>query len=87
MIKLQLTKAERDYLEWNRGLTTDTYGNEVFCGLTAPESAELLDLRSQPKPIDSKKRDRRVFLNNKHEMARIAVVNAEIEARESGPKN
>jgi hypothetical protein len=87
MIKLLLSAAERDHLEWNRGLTTDAGGNEVFCGLTAEESAELLNLRSRPKPLDSKTQDRRIFLNNKHEMARIAVVAAEVEARHTGAKH
>jgi hypothetical protein len=86
MIKLQLSDAERRHLDENRGLTTDTDGNEIMRGLTAVESSELWTLR-RDRAYNSRSRHRRMELNARHEAARMSAVMAEIDARDAGLKH
>jgi hypothetical protein len=86
LIKLQLSDAERAHLDENRGLTTDLSGNEILRGLTSEESSELLTLRRE-RLRNSKSRDRRIELHEKHELARISAVVAEVDARSAGTKH
>jgi hypothetical protein len=83
--KLQLNDAERKHLRDNRGLMTDTDGNEIMRGLTAAESSELWTLR-RDRAYDSKSRHRRMELNARHEAARMSAVMAESDAKDAGPE-
>jgi hypothetical protein len=87
MIKLKLSTTERDHLEWNRGLTTDSDGDEILRGLNLAESVEYLDLTKRERPGDAKSRDRFLELHSRHEFARRSVIVAEVDARSIGPKH
>lgn len=87
MIKLLLSDAERSYLEWNRGLTTDTAGNETLCGLTVDEAIDYLNLLKRDRPGKSADRNRFLVLHDKYEFARRSIILAEIDARQAGPKH
>jgi hypothetical protein len=87
MTKLNLSTAERDHLEWNRGLTTNSDSDEILCGLNLAESVEYLDLTKRERPGDTKSRDRFLELHSRHEVARRSVIVAEVDARSSGPKH
>ncbi len=81
---MQFTEAERAYLNEMRMLSTDNDGNEVFVGLTLEESLEhykytRLGFSHQG---DMGILDRQVKLHEKHEGARLAVIGAEIAARD-----
>jgi hypothetical protein len=68
-----------------RGISTDTQGREILVGLTHDESQEYvvyLNARLANRQTSIEAGDRYVELNNKYESARLAVLGAEIAARE-----
>ena len=80
-------KDERAYLMEMRALTTDSCGQEIFVGLTHEESIFYANysrdsLRGTASPDDSEKY---LALNQKHEIARLAVIGAEVQLRVDNP--
>jgi len=75
---MKFTVDEREYLEDMRALTTDSNGAEVYAGLTAQESAEYYELTRLEKRSGRsfEDKERLLALNEKHELVRIAMVNA-----------
>src|SRR5664279_3267227 len=73
MTKLPLSASERAHRSEMRGLTTDAEGNETLQGLTAEESAELLNSYRNERPGSSANRDRRRLLQDRHEIARLSL--------------
>ena len=87
MTKLQISDGRRAHLEGNHGLTTDNDGNETMRGLTVAESIEYIDLTTGERARDSKSRNRRMELHQKHEFARKSVILAVVDARNAGEKH
>jgi hypothetical protein len=87
MSKLQLTPAEREHLEWSRGLSIDVNGDERLRGLNLAESIEYLDLRKRQGPRDSKTMLRFLELHKQYDLARKSVIAPEVEARNAGAKH
>lgn len=86
---LDLNDAERDYLTGTRALTVNAAGDEVLVGLTADETAFLMlrmrqFLRNE-RDHDRERRKRFLELRARHELARYAVIAAELEMRTESP--
>lgn len=77
---MEFDAGERAYLNEMRMLSTDNGGNEIFVGLTVEESSEYYEYtRMRPGTAgDSDATDRYLELNDKHELARHAVLAAEM---------
>lgn len=82
---LNISKAEREYMNEMRMLTRDSQGNELLVGLTLEESQFYLRFAQartrSMEPQGDEARDRYLELNDKHEKARLSVIAAEAEAR------
>lgn len=81
---LEITNSERAYLIEMRALGTDELGREVLVGLTVEESA--IHLGYAHERVGGMHRsvedgDRYLALHDKHERVRLAIIFAEVEAR------
>ncbi len=90
----RFTDAERESLSWFSALSTDGDGNEVLVGLTLRETEELMLHRRQiAAALEGTPRDhanKRYYnaLNEKHGVARLGVLGAQIQIeRENPPKH
>jgi len=81
------TNEERTYLTESRAITTDASGNEILVGLTSEETAFYMGYARQRinGEHDHHSGKRYLELHNKHDMARIAVLGAEIQFRNENP--
>ena len=74
-----------------RAIATDSNDNEVLIGFNKDESDFYLEFTlNQSSAADNydnykEKQKEYIRLNDKHELARLAVVSAEIELREDKP--
>lgn len=81
---LELTEGERAFLTEMRGISTDNQGREILVGLTLDESREyikLMNARLGDLQVNFDAGERYIELNNKYELARLAIIGAEIAAR------
>jgi len=81
---MEFDAGERAYLNEMRMLSTDSAGNEIFVGLTVEESKEyyMYTRLHYNHRGNEESMDRYLALNDKHELARQAVLGAEVDARE-----
>lgn len=82
---LRLTEGEKHYLLEMRALSTDTKGNDVFVGLTSDESERYHFLSDPFKSSDHTEREEYLALHEKHEIARLQVLDAENTLRVEQP--
>ncbi|SPZ07516.1 Uncharacterised protein [Pseudomonas luteola] len=82
---LDLDDAARSYMNELRILSTDAHGQEIIVGLTVGESERYIahqkDFLNPGKHRTREDKDDYLRLHEKHELARIAVLMAENEAR------
>lgn len=73
---MDLTDAEREFLDGMRAITLDEGGHEIFVGLTAEDSLVYLALsrRDQKGRLAGAELDRFRELHGRHEAARGALV-------------
>jgi hypothetical protein len=82
------TDEERAYFKEMRAITTDAEGREVLVGLTADETEFYMTFtRRFPANRDRNPEHRKRYreLHEKRERARLAVLGAEIQARNENP--
>lgn len=86
---LYLTDSEREQFTFLRALTTNLQGDEVLVGLAAEESCFYvghLRARSTAGHRFSKEESTRYLaMNDKHEMARLAIIATENQRRLEHP--
>ena len=86
-----MTDERRAHLLEMRALSTDTAGNEILVGLTVEQSIYVLQYgpdRLRGNRHTSDERDKYLVLHEKHEIARLQVLSAEIQLRnEKLPRN
>lgn len=89
---LKLDDAERDLLRQAFALSTDDLGNEIFVGLTVEESEALVNYtrvsRARANGADVERPENRAYflmLNEKHNIARLAVIGSELQKRDTNP--
>ena|SRR4028119_111318 len=73
-----ISDAFRAYTEMTRALSTDAEGSEVLVGLSVEETRDYLQTLDR-KLDDSGESERFSALHEKHELARLAVIGAEID--------
>jgi len=83
---MTFTESELAYLNEMRSLSTDPHGRIIFVGLTLEESIRFKAyndtfIRSEAWEDP----DEYIRLTDKHEIARIAVIAAEAQARNQTP--
>lgn len=81
------TDEERAGRREGRSITTDAQGREVLAGLTLEETAEYM---THVRKVASGDRDREgrkryLELHDKHEIARLQALRAEIDLRNDKP--
>jgi hypothetical protein len=80
------TDEERAQLSEFRAITTDEQGREVLVGLTLEETAfYMAHVKRRPIIPDREGRKRYIELDKKHELARLAVLGAEVQRRNENP--
>ena len=80
---LEVSAETREYLTELRSLGTDAQGREVLVGLTFEESKAYIEHGNAQvfgKHVSRAENDRYLELHDKHEPARQAVIDAEVEA-------
>lgn len=85
---LDINDADRAYLNELRALSTDSFGNEIFVGLTLEESIRFAVLSKRGLMSGNRSFDdgeEYLALHDKHEMARMRVLAAEHVARTESP--
>jgi DNA-binding MarR family transcriptional regulator len=85
---LDLTDSQRAFYTEMRCLSTDAQGNEVLVGLTIEETEFYLQYIRQRRDRNfhnPEARKRYLGLHDKHDIARLAVLYAEIEKRNTDP--
>ena len=70
--------AFRAYMEVTRALSTDIEGREVLVGLSVEETKDYLEMLDR-KSDNFTEDERFTALHKKHELARLAVISAEID--------
>lgn len=78
------TDGERAYFTEMRTVSTDDEGREILVGLTFEETVFYMEYSRRfltGRDRDPDHRDRYLQLHDKHERARLAVLGAEIQAR------
>lgn len=90
-------EADRAYLESMRMLTRDDQGREVLVGLTLDETEWYFAyvesnragsaMSANPFPKEDANRDRYIELHDRHELARLRIVLAEVDARRDPIRN
>ena len=72
-----------------RKLSTDALGNEIFVGLNVEQSVWMVewnhDFLAGKRRRDRDERDKYLVFQEKHDMARHAVLGAEIQMRNDTP--
>lgn len=80
------TDTERAYLSEMRALTTDSQGREHLVGLTLDETALYMRcVRDRSRKGSREDTKRFVQLHDKHELARLQVIGAEVVLRQDKP--
>lgn len=82
---LRLTESDKLFLLEIRALSTDSQGNEVFVGLTSNESERYHFLCNPLKSLEDSEREEYLELHEKHELARLLVLDAENTLRVENP--
>lgn len=82
---LRLTEGEKHYLLEMRALSKDAEGNDVFVGLTSEESEHYHFLSNPMKSLEHSEREEYLALHEKHELARLLVLDAENTLRVEQP--
>lgn len=82
---MKFTKGEFAYLEEMRALSTDAEGNIIFVGLSAEESKEFHRISVSRDSSNFEEGERYILLSDKHEIARLQVLAAEVAARHLNP--
>ncbi len=85
---IDFSDDERAYLFEMRRLTKDSQGMEVFVGLTRDETVFYVaySKKSLLRQEDPQEISRYLELQQKHERARLSVIDAEAEIRSSNPR-
>jgi hypothetical protein len=90
---MPVPELHRAYLQDMRALSHDEQGREILVGLTFDETEALIELMFSrwdiSRSLEHIDRDagRERQLYEKHELARLAIVVGESEARQAGPKH
>ncbi len=82
---LRLTEGEKHYLLEMRALSTDSQGNDIFVGLTSSESERYHFLSNPLKSMEHSEREEYLALHEKHEIARLLILDAENTLRVENP--
>ena len=82
---LKLTEGEKHYLLEMRALSTNTEGHDVFVGLTSNESERYHFLSNPLKSLEHSEREEYLALHEKHELARLLLLDAENTMRVEQP--
>lgn len=82
---LILTEVEKHFLMEIRAISTDEHGNDVFVGLTSSESERYHFLSNSRKHLESSESEEYWALHEKHERARLLVLDAENTLRVENP--
>lgn len=86
---LDLNDVERDYLIETRALSVNVDGEEVLVGLSVDETVFMPDHMKRfimaERDHDRERKKRFLELRSNHELARFAVLAAEIEKRNDNP--
>jgi len=77
---MNLTDAEREFLEAMRAITIDEGGHEIYVGLTPEESEAylLLARRDQSGELEGAELERFRAMHARHEAARQAIVEGKV---------
>jgi hypothetical protein len=82
---LPLRDEERPFKEAMSRLSADADGNEIYIGLTREETEWLLNYRSRWGSVSNEERKRAISLQDRHKVARLQVLSALREMRDTNP--